>query len=118
MSKVWAIDFDGTLCENAWPRIGKANIATIAFFRERKSKGDKLILNTCREGDLLEKAIVFCKKQGLTFDAVNENLPERIVSYGGDCRKISADYYVDDKNFMPWDCVSNTRLDKEENNAD
>lgn len=30
----------------------------------------------------------------------NENLPERIAQYGGDCRKISADYYFDDKNMF------------------
>jgi hypothetical protein len=34
------------------------------------------------------------------FDAYNENLPERIAEYGGDCRKISADFYVDDKNLF------------------
>ncbi len=30
----------------------------------------------------------------------NENLPERIAQYDGDCRKISADYYFDDKNMF------------------
>ena len=34
------------------------------------------------------------------FDAVNENLPERIALYNNDCRKIGADYYIDDKNLF------------------
>ena len=25
MRDVWAVDFDGTLCKNAWPDIGEAN---------------------------------------------------------------------------------------------
>jgi hypothetical protein len=39
-------------------------------------------------------------ERGLVFDAYNENLPERIAEYGGDCRKISADFYADDKNIF------------------
>jgi hypothetical protein len=38
--------------------------------------------------------------RGLVFDAYNENLPELIERYGGDCRKISADFYADDKNIF------------------
>ena len=34
---------------------------------------------------------------GLTFDAVNENLPERIEMFGNDPRKIGADEYWDDR---------------------
>ena len=29
MRKVWAVDFDGTLCRNAWPDIGEANTELI-----------------------------------------------------------------------------------------
>ena len=31
------------------------------------------------------------------FDAVNENLQETIEQYDSDPRKVSADYYLDDK---------------------
>ena len=46
---VFAIDFDGTLCENAYPGIGKPKLDVIAYIRDLKYQGHKLILNTCRE---------------------------------------------------------------------
>ncbi len=35
--------------------------------------------------------------QGIEFDAVNDNLTETLEKYGTDSRKITADYYIDDK---------------------
>lgn len=46
-------------------------------------------------------AVDYCKKAGLEFDTVNENLPELIEAYGGDTRKINADVYFDDKAVNP-----------------
>ena len=37
----------------------------------------------------------------LTFDAVNDNLPEIIEMYGNNSRKITCDYYIDDKAILP-----------------
>lgn len=34
---------------------------------------------------------------GEPIDYANENIPERIEQWGNDCRKISADYYIDDR---------------------
>ena len=92
-----AVDFDGTITkESKWPELGEPNMPFINELIRRRNNGDKLILWTCRDGDLLQAAINFCKTFGLEFDAVNENLPEIIETYGGS-RKISADLYVDDK---------------------
>lgn len=98
--KIIAVDFDGTLCENMWPGIGAENTPIIKELIERKEDGDKVILYTCRTGNLLDAAVLWCKARGLEFDAVNENLPEQIAFYGGDCRKISADEYWDDKSVI------------------
>lgn len=95
--KIYAIDFDGTLCENAYPNIGKPITETITFIKDLKLDGGKLILWTCRAGEHLEKAIKWCENQGIYFDSVNENLPEVIKNYNSDSRKITADYYIDDK---------------------
>lgn len=95
---IYAVDFDGTLCVEKYPGIGEARQNVIDFCKQKKAEGHKLILWTCRCGEYLEQAIKWCEEQELIFDAVNENLPERIAEYGGDCRKISADYYIDDKN--------------------
>lgn len=91
------VDFDGTLCRSKYPDIGDANGALISQLKEARENGDRVILNTCRGGDLLEQAVVWCRDQGLEFDGVNENLQERIDQYGGDCRKISGDIYLDDR---------------------
>ncbi|MDO4356919.1 MAG: hypothetical protein Q4E13_10460 [Clostridia bacterium] len=98
--KVIAVDFDGTLCENKWPEIGQANVRIIYYLLQRQAKGDKLILWTCRTGDLLDAAVMWSLQHGLRFDAVNANLPERIAEYGNDCRKIFADEYWDDKSVI------------------
>lgn len=92
-----AVDFDGCLCQDRWPEIGEANWPAIAALLELQKRGVALILYTCREGELLENALRWCEHRGLSFDAVNENLPERIEKYGGDCRKISANEYWDDR---------------------
>jgi hypothetical protein len=97
MSYVIAVDFDGCLRQEKWPEIGEPNWPAIAALKALQRRGVKLILNTCREGQLLEDAVRWCAEKGLVFDAVNANLPERIRKYGGDCRKISADEYWDDK---------------------
>ena len=46
---VFAIDFDGTLCTDAYPEIGEPKQASINFCNS-KAEGHKLILWTCREG--------------------------------------------------------------------
>lgn len=95
--KVIATDFDGTLCENKWPDIGEPNEEIIWYLREQQAAGAKIILWTCRVGERLEEAVRWCYDQGLIFDAVNENLPERIAMFGTDPRKIGADEYIDDR---------------------
>lgn len=39
-SKIIAVDFDGTLCENKWPEIGEANEDMIYYLRKRQAEGD------------------------------------------------------------------------------
>ena len=98
--KIIAVDFDGVLCENEYPSIGKENMLLVALLKELKSKDYiKLILWTCRVGDKLREAIQWCEEHGLIFDAVNENLPEILERFGSDNRKIYADIYVDDRAF-------------------
>ena len=98
-----AVDFDGTLCEYAFPEIGdqkKIHKELMNKLIQMRSDGHKLILYTCR-GDndkykVLSEAISWCKERGLEFDAVNENLPNQ-KKLSGYSPKIMADYYIDDK---------------------
>lgn len=95
--KIIAVDFDGTLSLGEWPNNGPANTELIGFLKERRKGGDKLILWTCREGNALQEAVKWCAKEGLEFDAINDNIPEMIELYGTNSRKVSCDYYIDDK---------------------
>lgn len=95
--KVIAVDFDGTLCDEAWPGIGKPHWPIIHELTRRKAAGDRIILWTNREGKLLDEAVSWCLNHGIKFDAINSNIPERIEQYGDDPRKLSADEYWDDR---------------------
>lgn len=94
---VYAVDFDGTLCESVWPGIGSPNMALITHLIKRRKQGNKIILWTCREGTRLQEAVEWSRGYGLEFDAVNENIPEMIEWYGNDTRKIGYDVLIDDK---------------------
>lgn len=94
-----AVDFDGTLCEDRFPHIGPPRLHIIQAVRHLQRLGIKTILWTCRNGEVLKQAVEWCRSYDLTFDAVNENLPEVKAKWGGDTRKVLADYYLDDKNF-------------------
>lgn len=97
----YAVDFDGTLCENAYPEIGAPNLPLINTLISRRRLGARVILWTCREGELLTRAVEFCRCFGLEFDTVNDNTEELKKVYGTNPRKIGADYYIDDKAISP-----------------
>lgn len=97
LAKVIAVDFDGTLCEDAYPAIGAPIQSTIDALWAEIAAGTKWILWTCREGEELDAAMRWLYELKLHPDAVNANLPERTAFYGNDCRKVGADEYWDDK---------------------
>ena len=99
--QIIAVDFDGTLCYSKWPELGEPNRPLIEFLKNWKQQGNKLILWTCRAGEALETAVSWCKEQNLFFDAINDNLPEIVQLYGTNSRKITCDYYIDDKALLP-----------------
>jgi histidinol phosphatase-like enzyme len=97
LPKIVAVDFDGTIVEDNFPEIGKEKPGMIDMLKALQSKGVKLILWTSRDHDQLQAAVDYCKRAGLNFDAVNENLPEVRAMFNNDTRKVYADLYIDDK---------------------
>lgn len=93
-----AVDFDGTLAVTEYPKIIRPIQYIINYCKRLKSEDNTLILWTCRHGKELEEAVEWCKEQGLEFDYINENPPDRIAIWG-DCRKVYADVYIDDHNY-------------------
>lgn len=95
---IYAVDFDGTLCQNAWPEIGEPNQNVINCVQEIQEQGGKWILWTMREGAKLAEAEAWCCQHGLFPDAINDNLPELKKAFNNNPRKVFANYYIDDHN--------------------
>ena len=92
-----AVDFDGTIVEDAYPRIGKPRIFAFETLKKLQEEGHRLILWTYRHGDRLDEAVAFCKKNGISFYAVNKSFPEEELD-NSKSRKIHADLFIDDRN--------------------
>ena len=111
-----AVDFDGTLCEFAFPGIGeqrRSHKMLMSKLIQLRNEGHKLILWTNRgdndEYPVLTEAVEWCRNKGLVFDAVNENLPNQ-KKLSGYSPKVMADIYIDDRalEFNQLDSVERT----------
>ncbi|MDC0629632.1 MAG: hydrolase [Flavobacteriaceae bacterium] len=99
-----AIDFDGTIVEDAYPKIGKPNPFAFETLKKLQQDGHRLILWTYRYGKTLQEAVDFCKKNGLEFYAINCSFPNEEYD-SKKSRKINADLFIDDRNiggFYGW----------------
>jgi hypothetical protein len=99
-----AVDFDGTIVEHQYPKIGKDLLFAFETLRELQKNGALLILWTFRAGKELDEAVEYCLSRGIEFYAVNKNYPEEVYD-DSISRKINADVYIDDKNvggFKGW----------------
>lgn len=99
-----AVDFDGTIVEDAYPQIGKPMMFAFETLKKLQEKGHRLILWTYRSGSKLDEAVNFCEENGIYFYAVNKSFPEEEFSETIS-RKIHADLFIDDRNvggFYGW----------------
>jgi hydroxymethylpyrimidine pyrophosphatase-like HAD family hydrolase len=92
-----AVDFDGTIVEHKYPKIGKTRPFAFETLKMLKQKGHELILWTYRQGDYIDEAVEFCRQNGVEFYAVNKNYPEEEFD-NTFSRKINCDLYIDDRN--------------------
>jgi hypothetical protein len=103
-----AVDFDGTIVEHRYPKIGKTMEGAFEVLHALSQAGHQLILWTFRSGEYLDEAVSFCDERGITFFAVNENFPGETQA-GDFSRLIEADVYIDDRNvggFIGWQKVA------------
>ena len=92
-----AVDFDGTIVEDAYPGIGEPRIFAFETLKRLQQDGHRLILWTYRCNSRLDEAVIFCRENGIKFYAVNKSFPEE--EFNGDVsRKIMADLFIDDRN--------------------
>ncbi len=101
---VIAVDFDGTVVEHEYPKIGKTKLYAFETLKQLEKQGHQLIMWTYRAGKHLDEAVEFCKNNNFEFYAVNKNYPEEVYD-DTISRKIYADIYIDDRNiggFLGW----------------
>lgn len=91
-----AVDFDGTIVEHKYPKIGKPIPFAIETLLQLQKDGHVLLMWTVRTGSLLQEAVDYCKSKGLKFYAANKNYPEEDVTTAS--RKLNADLFIDDRN--------------------
>lgn len=105
-----SIDFDGTIVQNQFPKIGELIPDAKESITHLYTTGHKIIINTCRDGAQLLEAINFLLHHQIPFHRVNDNLPENTEKYGSNSRKIYAHRYIDDRNingFPGWQaCIT------------
>lgn len=94
-----AVDFDGTIVEHRYPKIGEEIPFAVETLKELQKHHHKLILWSVREGQLLEEAVMWCHERGLDFYAVNRDFPEETTDNNPHfSRKLKVDIFIDDRN--------------------
>ena len=94
-----AVDFDGTIVEDAYPRVGKPMPFALETIKMLQADGHRIILWTYRNGKALQDAEEFMIKSGIPPYAVNRSYPEEESHPNDVSRKINADVFIDDRNF-------------------
>jgi hypothetical protein len=101
---VIAVDFDGTINQFSYPRLGPEVPGAFYWMKKFQEAGAKLILWTMRSDDgtskdkknqypnTLTDAIEYCKQNGIEFFGINENPDQHWSS----SRKAYAKCYIDD----------------------
>ena len=95
-----AVDFDGTIVEHKYPRIGKPVLFAFDALKELQKRGHKIILWTYRSGRQLQEAVDYCKENGIEFYAINKSFAEEQFENDTTSRKIDADLFFDDRNLL------------------
>ncbi len=97
-----AIDFDETISTDKYPKADPNLVIPSAIYSIKhlqKHPKVKTILWSCRDinsdVEAYTNMIKCCNTLGLKFDAINDNL-EEYKKLGFKCRKIFANYYIDD----------------------
>ena len=84
-----AIDFDGTIVEHRYPKIGNEIPFATDTLKMLIKDRHRLILWTVREGKLLDEAVEWCRERGVEFYAVNRDYPEEDAAHHGFSRTSS-----------------------------
>ena len=96
---VIAVDFDGTIVEHKYPKIGNELPFATETLKELIKDGHQLILWSVREGDLLQEAVDWCHERGVDFWEINREYPEEEEHKNNNfSRKLKVEMFIDDRN--------------------
>lgn len=93
MSLIVGIDFDGTLVEHEYPKIGPELPHAFNYLHKLRLAGAKLILWTMRSENTLQEAVEFCRRKGIEFWGVNSNPEQHVWTKSN---KAYCHVYIDD----------------------
>jgi hypothetical protein len=93
ISKIIAVDFDGTVVKHRYPKIGETIPYSAEVLRELINNGHRIMLWTMRSGENLNEAIDWFSDKGIILWGVNENPTQHKWSKSN---KQFADLYIDD----------------------
>lgn len=93
--KIVCIDFDGTIVEKQYPKIGKLAPKAIEWLHKFNEENIKIILWTIRSGKELNEAVDFLKFHGVKLYGINKNPAQKSWSSSP---KAYCNYYIDDSN--------------------
>ena len=95
-----AVDFDNTIARTTFPEIHGEIPGAVDVLTRFQSVGHTVILWTCREGKVLNDALLWLADHGFTPDCVNCHSEKQIAEWGTNPRKVGADVYIDDRNAL------------------
>jgi hypothetical protein len=87
-----AVDFDGTVVENDYPKVG-TDIEAVPVLQELVKVGHRIILHTMRSGEELIQAVAWFEKNGIPLYGINENPGQGEWTSSP---KVFAHLYIDD----------------------
>jgi hypothetical protein len=95
------VDFDGTVVDHCYPRIGQPVPEAITWLKRLQSQGARLILFTMRAdngdgGSYLQEAVDYLEKNGVILYGINRNPDQDSWTSSP---KAYADVYIDDAAF-------------------
>jgi hypothetical protein len=96
---IFAIDFDGTIVEHRFPKIGVELPHATEVIKLMQAVGHKIIIWTCRCEPFLAPMSAWLAERGVVPDAINSNVVA-VQSFA--MPKVLADVYLDDRNFPPF----------------
>lgn len=101
---ILAIDFDDTIADTSYPEIHGLKKDAREYINKLYSDEWYIIIWTCRANNDNSKMpynmmFEFLQKEGINYHKINEQ-HDGLLDFFGDTRKISADYYIDDKNIF------------------